>query len=108
MGYGPPNRPALDKIRVRRQLSAQTWFARTTRVRWGGAGGSAGCGGRCRSDRRHVLPLVPREDAERFGSQQVKALLAGTGRDVYLGAPRVADQNERGLRVTLCLLPQAQ
>lgn len=108
MGYGPPNRPAFGQESGTSPTVRQTWFARTTRVRWGGAGGSAGCGGRCRSDRRHVLPLVPREDAERFGSQQVKALLAGTGRDVYLGAPRVADQNERGLRVTLCLLPQAQ
>jgi hypothetical protein len=35
MGYGPPDRPPSDKVRVRRQLSAQTWFARTTRVRWG-------------------------------------------------------------------------
>jgi hypothetical protein len=56
----------------------------------------------------HVLPLVPREDDERFGSQQVRALLAGMVRAAFLGAPRVADQNERGLRVTLYLLPQAQ
>ena len=48
------------------------------------------------------------EDAERFGWQQVKALLAGMVRAAFLGAPRVADQNERGLRVTLYLLPQAQ
>ena len=96
MGYGPPNRPAFGQGPGTRALSAQTWFARTTRVRWG-AGGSARCGGRCRSGRGHVLPLVPREDAERFGSQQVKALLAGMVRGAFLGAPRIADQNERGL-----------
>jgi hypothetical protein len=40
---------------------------------------------------RHVLPLVPREDAERFGSPQVKALLGGIVRGAFLGAPWVAD-----------------
>jgi hypothetical protein len=35
-----------------------------------------------------VLPLVPREDAERFGSQLVKALLAGMVRAAFLGARR--------------------
>jgi hypothetical protein len=43
------------------------------------------------------------EDAKRFGSQLFDALLAGRVRDVYQGARRVAEQNERGLRVTLYL-----
>ena len=43
------------------------------------------------------------EDAKRFGSQLFDALLVGSVRDVYLGARRVADQNDRGLRVTLYL-----
>ena len=55
-----------------------------------------------------MLLLVPREEAERFGSQQGKAPLADMVRAAFLGAPRVADQNERGLQVTLYLLPQAQ
>ena len=71
-------------------------------MRWGPAAAPgvvvvAGQGG------GHVLPLIPREDDERFVSQQVKALLAGMLRAAFLGAPRVADQNERGLQVTLYL-----
>src|SRR5450631_4273450 len=87
MGYGPPNRPAFGQDSGTSPAVGPDLVRADNAGALGGAGGSAGCGGRCRSDRRHVLPLVPREDAERFGSQQVKALLAGTGRDVYLGAP---------------------
>jgi WD40 repeat protein len=44
-----------------------------------------------------------REEAKRFGSQLFDALVAGPVAEVYLGARRVAEQNERGLRVTLYL-----
>ena len=106
MGYGPPNRTAFG------QGSGTSPAVRPDLVRADnagafGAGSSARCDGRCRSG-RYGLPLVPREDAERFGSQQVKALLAAMVRAAFLVAPRVADQNERGLRVTLYLLPQGQ
>jgi hypothetical protein len=43
------------------------------------------------------------EDARHFGSQLFNALMAGDVRDVYLGARRLAEANERGLRVTLYL-----
>jgi hypothetical protein len=107
MGYGRPKDPSSDKVRVRDHCRPRPG-SRGQRRCVAGAGGSARCGGRCRSGRGHVLPLVPREDDERFGSQQVKALVASMVRAAFLGAARVADQNERGLRVTLYLLPQAQ
>ncbi|MGN6171312.1 MAG: CHAT domain-containing protein, partial [Solirubrobacteraceae bacterium] len=43
------------------------------------------------------------EDAKHFGSQLFDALISGAVHDVYLGARRVAEQNDKGLRVTLYL-----
>jgi CHAT domain len=43
------------------------------------------------------------EEARDFGAQLHQALLQGDVRDVYLGARRVADARQRGLRVTLYL-----
>lgn len=43
------------------------------------------------------------EDAKHFGSQLFDALINGAVHDVYLGARRVAEQNDKGLRVTLYL-----
>jgi WD40 repeat protein len=43
------------------------------------------------------------EQAKEFGSRLHDALLQGDVRDVYLGARRVADSRDHGLRVTLCL-----
>jgi CHAT domain len=43
------------------------------------------------------------EEARRFGTELSRALLHGEVREVYLGARRLADSNDRGLRVTLYL-----
>jgi CHAT domain len=43
------------------------------------------------------------EEAKQFGARLFDALVTGSVRDVYLGARKVADQEERGLRVTLYL-----
>jgi hypothetical protein len=43
------------------------------------------------------------EDAKHFGSQLFDALISGAVHDVYLGARRVAEQNDKGLRLTLYL-----
>lgn len=43
------------------------------------------------------------EEARRFGSKLSNALLQGEVREVYLGARRLADARDRGLRVTLYL-----
>ena len=43
------------------------------------------------------------EDAKHFGAQLFDALINGAVHDVYLGARRVAEQNDKGLRVTLYL-----
>ena len=43
------------------------------------------------------------EDAKHFGSQLFDALINGAVHDVYLGARRVAEQNNKGLRLTLYL-----
>jgi len=43
------------------------------------------------------------EEAKRFGAQLFHALVSGPVRDVYLGARRLAEANDRGLRVTLYL-----
>ena len=43
------------------------------------------------------------EDAKRFGSTLFDALVTGDIRDIYVAARRVADQNNRGLRLTLYL-----
>jgi CHAT domain len=43
------------------------------------------------------------EEARRFGSELSRALLQGDVREVYLGARRLADAHDRGLRVTLYL-----
>lgn len=40
------------------------------------------------------------EEAKRFGALLFDALVTGSVRDVYLGARKVADQKERGLRVS--------
>ena len=43
------------------------------------------------------------EEARRFGTELSRALLHGDVREVYLGARRAADAEDRGLRVTLYL-----
>jgi hypothetical protein len=43
------------------------------------------------------------EEARRFGTELSRALLQGDVREVYLGARRLADAHDRGLRVTLYL-----
>ena len=43
------------------------------------------------------------EEARRFGTELSQALLHGDVREVYLGARRAADAQDRGLRVTLYL-----
>lgn len=43
------------------------------------------------------------ETAKRFGSDLCDALLTGSVRDIYTSARRIADENNRGLRVTLHL-----
>jgi CHAT domain len=44
-----------------------------------------------------------RQEAKRFGAGLFDALITGPVRDVYLGARKIADQGDRGLRVTLYL-----
>jgi hypothetical protein len=46
---------------------------------------------------------VQMEHAKRFGSQLFDAVVAGGVRDLYLDARRIADERERGLRITLYL-----
>jgi hypothetical protein len=44
-----------------------------------------------------------RQEAKLFGSRLFEALVAGDVRDIYFAARRVAEQRERGLRLTLYL-----